>query len=68
MRQHHLEFISNDPNIDRHFATYAAYEPAAAAKRALDDEYARTGLYSHGVNDIVLSAWVRAGPFETTLS
>ena len=61
-----MEFFSNDPNIDRHYARYDAYEPAAAARRALDDEYVRTGLYSHGVNDIVLSAWVRERPSETT--
>ena len=64
MGQHHMNFSSNKPGDDmRVLTTYRAYNPAAAARRILEceyAEYARTGPYSHGVHDIILTACVRA--------
>ena len=63
MEQHHITFSPNNAGDDTHvLATYRAYNPAAAARRILEGEYAeyaRTGPYSDGVHDIILTACVR---------
>ena len=41
-------------------AHYQTHDPIAAARRILDDEYRRTGLYNDGVYDIIVTAQVRA--------
>ena len=39
-------------------SSYDMYDPRELARRALDDEMERTGLYSQGVYDIILTARV----------
>ena len=61
-----MDFNSNDASVEMHFAAYDKHGPTSAARRALEHECARTGLYGDGVYDIILKASVGANTFRHT--
>ncbi|KAF8494037.1 hypothetical protein JB92DRAFT_2997379 [Gautieria morchelliformis] len=48
-----LYLSSNNPLWS---STYDIFDPVSAARRTLDNEYRRTGPYTHGVYDIIITA------------
>jgi hypothetical protein len=58
-----LHFKPKSPDSNLRASTYDMYDPCEFARRAVDDEFSRTGLFGDGVYDIILTARVRVKTF-----